>query len=247
MRATWTSFRPCSGRTWIVAHRGASTRYRESSPEAFESAIKRGVDAIETDVRRTADGVFVCHHDETLRRTAKVERAIADLTLAELSNLAPDYTQPLVQVLARLRGRCNVLLDLKLNGEDDIDALVGLLEASGIDDTVAVGVRSLRTHALLLRRSPELVQLGLLGNPEEALSFAEAGGKWIRYWEHEVTAARVAASHALGVPVLVMVGGDGVGRSVGEIEAWRVPLLLASGADGLMLNEPSIAIAAHKP
>lgn len=50
-------------RVSIVAHRGASARAQENTRPAFEAAIQIGADCIETDIRRTADGVLVLHHD----------------------------------------------------------------------------------------------------------------------------------------------------------------------------------------
>jgi glycerophosphoryl diester phosphodiesterase len=46
-----------------IAHRGYARAGRENSLEAFASAIVRGADAIELDVRRRPDGVLVVHHD----------------------------------------------------------------------------------------------------------------------------------------------------------------------------------------
>ena len=40
----------------VVAHRGASVEYPENTIEAFEAAIELGADAVEFDVRMTADG-----------------------------------------------------------------------------------------------------------------------------------------------------------------------------------------------
>ena len=143
LTASWTSFAPAEHGVWVVAHRGASARHRESSPEAFEAAIADGADAVETDVRRSADGVFVCHHDETLKRTAGLDAAVSDVTFDELRQLAPDQAVRLTDVPRRTKGRCNVLLDLKLHGEDEIRSLVDLLKAFKPDDGIAIGVRSL--------------------------------------------------------------------------------------------------------
>ena len=48
---------------YVAAHRGASASHPENTMEAFRAAIEMGVDQIETDVRRTSDGVLVCFHD----------------------------------------------------------------------------------------------------------------------------------------------------------------------------------------
>ncbi len=47
----------------IIAHRGASASARENTLEAFHLAVAQDADGIELDVRRTADGVIVVHHD----------------------------------------------------------------------------------------------------------------------------------------------------------------------------------------
>ncbi len=53
----------------IIAHRGASGEAPENTMPAFELALQQGADAIELDVRLTADGVPVVLHDPTLDRT----------------------------------------------------------------------------------------------------------------------------------------------------------------------------------
>jgi glycerophosphoryl diester phosphodiesterase len=50
----------------VIAHRGASRAERENTLDAFRRAAAMGSDAVELDVRRTADGVLVVHHDPEL-------------------------------------------------------------------------------------------------------------------------------------------------------------------------------------
>lgn len=52
-----------AGRPLVLAHRGASARAPENTLEAFALARDLGADGVELDVRRTADGVLVVHHD----------------------------------------------------------------------------------------------------------------------------------------------------------------------------------------
>ncbi len=47
----------------IVAHRGASAREAENTLEAFELAMASGAEAVEFDVRMTADGTPIVMHD----------------------------------------------------------------------------------------------------------------------------------------------------------------------------------------
>ncbi len=53
-------------RTQVLAHRGASRAERENSIAAFQRAAAMGSHAVELDVRRTADGVLVVHHNPEL-------------------------------------------------------------------------------------------------------------------------------------------------------------------------------------
>ena len=46
------------------AHRGASAYAPENTMSAFLLGIKQGANGIETDVRRTKDGVLVLFHDD---------------------------------------------------------------------------------------------------------------------------------------------------------------------------------------
>ncbi|WP_030559609.1 glycerophosphodiester phosphodiesterase family protein, partial [Streptomyces exfoliatus] len=51
-----------------VAHRGDPYRARENTLRSVRSAVERGADAVEVDVRVTRDGVPVLLHDSTLER-----------------------------------------------------------------------------------------------------------------------------------------------------------------------------------
>lgn len=76
-----------AARPLVVAHRGASADAPENTLAAFELAGRQGADGIEFDVRLAADGVPVCIHDETLRRTASLDTAVSSLTSLELARL----------------------------------------------------------------------------------------------------------------------------------------------------------------
>jgi glycerophosphoryl diester phosphodiesterase len=68
----------------VIAHRGASGYAPENTLPAFELAIAQGADALELDVRLTADGVPVVIHDSTLVRTIGPRTRVGDLTVEQL-------------------------------------------------------------------------------------------------------------------------------------------------------------------
>ena len=71
----------------IVAHRGASHEAPENTLAAFKRAWALGCEAVELDVRVTADNQVVVIHDATTLRIGGVDRRVADQTLAELQQI----------------------------------------------------------------------------------------------------------------------------------------------------------------
>lgn len=56
----------------VIAHRGASGWAPEGTTPAYLLAREMGADYLEADLQRTADGVVVVFHDDTLARTTNV-------------------------------------------------------------------------------------------------------------------------------------------------------------------------------
>ncbi len=99
----------------VVAHRGASEDAPEHTLAAYRKAIEDGADALECDVRLTADGHLVCVHDRRVNRTSNGRGAVSSLELADLATLdfgswkadvsdteAPDLDATSVLTLERL-------------------------------------------------------------------------------------------------------------------------------------------------
>lgn len=83
-------------RPLVIAHRGASGYLPEHTLAAYELAVRMGADFIEPDLQRTADGVLVAMHDDTLGRTTDADAVlgprdggwrVADCRWAELQRL----------------------------------------------------------------------------------------------------------------------------------------------------------------
>ncbi|MFE9813947.1 glycerophosphodiester phosphodiesterase [Streptomyces sp. NPDC005773] len=71
----------------VIAHRGASDDAPEHTLAAYRKAIEDGADALECDVRLTADGHLVCVHDRRVNRTSNGRGAVSALELNELAAL----------------------------------------------------------------------------------------------------------------------------------------------------------------
>ncbi len=101
---------------WLVAHRGDPAHAPENTLASFRSAIRKGAKAVEMDVRRTADGVWVAFHDPTLKRTTGRSGRLNRLPWRDLTRVeAGGEPIPCVSdVLAICRSKgVEVFLDVK--------------------------------------------------------------------------------------------------------------------------------------
>lgn len=89
-------FRAPAGRALIIAHAGGLGLRPENTSGAFSNAVALGCDLLELDVRLTADGHLVTHHDATVDRTSDGSGLVLTQTLAELRRLdfAHHFTPP---------------------------------------------------------------------------------------------------------------------------------------------------------
>ncbi len=171
----------------MVGHRGALALAPENTFAAFRLAEEIGVDAIEFDVQRTADGVPIVIHDATLDRTTSGHGAVRENTWSTIRALdagswsSPRYAGERVPSLEALLGwarerTIGLVLELKQpapgDGRPRDDALVGSaldeLAASGLTDrtllisfdhpSIAEAIaREPRARTALLTEGPALV------------------------------------------------------------------------------------------
>ncbi|WBQ11942.1 glycerophosphodiester phosphodiesterase family protein [Hyphomonadaceae bacterium BL14] len=111
------------GAALISAHRGGwGPGYPENAIETAAYTLSRGPMILEIDVRRTADGVIIALHDDTLERTTNGAGAVSEMDFADLADVrlvdqdgaVTDFAIPaLEEVLDWARGRAFVQLDVK--------------------------------------------------------------------------------------------------------------------------------------
>ncbi|MFN2316193.1 MAG: glycerophosphodiester phosphodiesterase [Gemmatimonadales bacterium] len=99
----------------VIAHRGASGLRPENTIAAFLLARELGADGIELDVRLSADGVVMVHHDPTLDRTTDRTGRLDRLTAAELGGVDAGQGEGIPTLAAALdaAGGLPVLIELK--------------------------------------------------------------------------------------------------------------------------------------
>ncbi|MER7959008.1 glycerophosphodiester phosphodiesterase [Streptomyces sp. NPDC096030] len=133
----------------VVGHRGDPYRVRENTLASIVSAIEAGADAVEVDVRLTADGVPVLLHDDTLKRLWGHDRPLSSVSLAELGELTYDGVPTLREALIAA-GPYRLMLDLPGGNEDSVRRIVGTVRECGAAERVyycAGGVAMLQVRA----------------------------------------------------------------------------------------------------
>ncbi|MFI2379311.1 glycerophosphodiester phosphodiesterase [Streptomyces sp. NPDC018964] len=109
-----------------VAHRGDPYRVRENTLASLRSALHRGADAVEVDVRLTRDGVPVLLHDGTLKRLWGHDRPLSSLSWEEVRGVTDDGVPTLSDALAATDGG-RVMIDLP--GEPGVRAVRRIVDA----------------------------------------------------------------------------------------------------------------------
>ncbi|MFJ4003244.1 glycerophosphodiester phosphodiesterase [Streptomyces sp. NPDC090023] len=146
--------------TWTaVAHRGDPYRFRENTLASLRSALDRGADAVEIDVRLTRDGVPVLLHDDTLKRLWEIDRPLSSLTASQVTELTAGGVPTLAEALSATEGT-RVMADL-CGGVTPRTAakILGVIRDAGAEDRVyySSGAQSLLT----LRAAAPTVELAL--------------------------------------------------------------------------------------
>ena len=124
---------PKSDYVFVISHRGDWRNFPENSLEAMNSAIEMGVDIVEIDIHRTADGELVVCHDRTINRTTNGKGKIKELTLDSLRNCrlraghnaVTRYKMPtLAEALDLCKDRALINIDKGVNYYDQILAML---------------------------------------------------------------------------------------------------------------------------
>ncbi|MGW2227426.1 glycerophosphodiester phosphodiesterase [Streptomyces formicae] len=118
-----------------VAHRGDPYRVRENTLPSLRSALERGADAVEIDVRLTGDGTPVLLHDDSLKRLWGYDRPLAALSAAEVAGLTEDGVPTLEAALKATDGH-RLMIDLPGATPAAVRTIVGVVADCGAAERV---------------------------------------------------------------------------------------------------------------
>lgn len=224
----------------VVAHRGASAHRAEHTAAAYDLALAQGADALELDVRATADRALVVVHDRTLERTAGCPHPVAGRTLAEIRAGCGDRAPlTLDDVLARYGARTRYLIELKdpepawAHLVADAVARHRLQERATLQSFDAAALRRVHDRAPWIDCAPLAMRRRGARTLDRLASFATGVGVWHR----QIDAGFVAAAHDRGLAVRAW--------TVNEPAAIR--RVVALGVDGVITDAPDVAASLTRP
>jgi glycerophosphoryl diester phosphodiesterase len=223
----------------LIGHRGVRGPAPENTAAAFELAFGAGLDGVETDVQRTADGVLVLFHDFTLDgqplwtyRLSDLRARVPDLaTLDDLFAVARRYPGTLLNLELKADG-------LRTGGLER--AAVQAIRASGLQDRILVSSFNPATLLKVRLLAPE-VRIGLLYAPDlPAWLRSGALAGWLHadaLHPHEslVTPELLARARAESVKVNTWTVNDPM----------RITSLHALGADAIIGDDPRVLLASR--
>jgi len=222
--------------TDVIAHRGAAPAERENTVAAFRRAVELGADGVELDVRPTADGALVVHHDPRLPDG----RPIVATDRADLPDHVPDLA-------AALDACAGVVVNVELKNDPAdpdfdpadrlADAVVELL-ASRPEPADRWLLSSFRRETIDRVRvlAPDLATAYLVTGADAAAIEAcrRHGHGTLHPWVGALTAAGVAAAKAAGLVVNTWTCNDAA--QARRVAAW--------GVDGIVTDAPDVIRAA---
>ncbi|MCW2921387.1 MAG: Glycerophosphoryl diester phosphodiesterase [Thermoleophilia bacterium] len=237
----------------VVAHRGYHPvdGPSENSLGAFQAAIDIGADVVESDIRRTKDGVLVLHHDAEFADG----RTIADLTYAELPLLPDGQRVPRLTEAADLMRRTGARFapELKEGGYErqvvtelaahmplsQVELIsfdrTAIKEVESIDPSIVTGL--LEPHLPVWLRDSALYPAALWVmdklNWHPSLSAAAKVGADYVSVEHRMASEKfIAEAHERGFAVHAWTVDDPV----------RMAELSNDGVDALVTNRSDLAL-----
>jgi glycerophosphoryl diester phosphodiesterase len=241
----------------VVAHRGASAQQPENTLAAFEAAARAGADAIELDVRLTADGVPVVLHDPDVSVTTDGRGQVHELTIEQIKQLdaargrGPGQEVPTLAEALEAAGRLGVSVDLEIKnlpGEPAFDSpREAVLEATlevlrRAELTVPILITSF--NWLTIERSRELAPDVATGFLSIAPVDAWAALLYVRQHGHGFVLPQTPAVLAAGADFVRQAHDEGirVGTWVADDED-ELATLFEWRVDAVAANDPAHAVA----
>jgi glycerophosphoryl diester phosphodiesterase len=141
-------------RCLVIPHRGGAGEVPENTWAGAEHTAGLGLPWMETDLRRSADGVVVLSHDPDLGRSAGRTEPISALTWKELSGLDVGDGRPPVRLDDLLYAFPDLRINVDLKEPGVVQDALQVVRMAGALERVRFASFSARRLAVLRRQEP---------------------------------------------------------------------------------------------
>jgi glycerophosphoryl diester phosphodiesterase len=233
----------------VVGHRGDKLFAPENTLSSFKQAAEKGADAVEFDVKLTADRRVIILHDQTVDRTTNGSGNVAKLTLEAIKKFDagiqypghfPGETIPTLEEVFATVGK-RLLMNIELTnystpGDGLVSEVVDLVKRHGLEDRILFSSFfpwNLHNAGKLLPNVPRalLTMRGLKGY--FGRSFGWHGDySALNPYMTDVNEGLVSRLHAAGK----------------RVNAWTVTLesdikrMIGLGVDGIITGDPALTL-----
>jgi glycerophosphoryl diester phosphodiesterase len=236
--------------TVIVAHRGDKAHAPENTLSAFRQAAEKGADAVEFDVKLTADRQVIVIHDQTVDRTTNGHGDVRRMSLAALRDLDagvqfpgayPGEKIPTLDEVFEILGKrlyMNVeLTNYATSGDELVPKVVELVKKHEMQERVIFSSflpRNLQTAHRLLPEVPcgLLTLSGPMGWPGRTFGWRNECYAALHPYIVETNPGLVNRVHAAGKRLNVWTVND-------EADMKR---MIGLGVDGIITDDPALAL-----
>ncbi|MEW6052533.1 MAG: glycerophosphodiester phosphodiesterase [Nitrospirota bacterium] len=213
-----------------IGHRGAKAYETENTLESFSKAIELGANAIELDVRMSADDQVIVSHDDSLKKVYAKDTLIRGATLQELKALTGGRIATLQEALHAIGRKVEkILVELKESGYEH--KVLEIIRQEELEDRVIL-VSFLGDALARVRALHPTIETGLvynrLGNPIEAA--LKVNARYLLPLYRFVHRRDIAKAHRSNLKVIVWTV-----NSRAEAENFA-----AKDADGIATDKPDI-------
>lgn len=233
----------------IIGHGGAGDFYPGNSRESIKQALKIGVDRIEIDLQRSADGDLVLVHDKALNVDGRMT-LVRNISTDKIRGLLPGLLM-IDELIDLNRDRVPLLLDVKLPGYER--EVVATIRRHNLAPTVAASSTYGNALQKLSRAVPEM-RLGLsTGHMATGIPIRAIRGVVTRTLRLVVPKPLVVAMEHFGATETMIQHRVCTARLVREVQnsgrrvyVWTVDRpdqmrrLIGMGVDGIISNRPDL-------
>ena len=203
-----------------IAHRGAPTLAPENTEAAFAAAVSAGADAVECDLRLSADGALVCHHDDTTGRVWDADLTVSETPLDRLQSLGlsagfrlafPGHRGvriPTFEQAVEAMGEARIFAEIKGDGIPVARALDAECKRLGITDRVTVISYDPAAVTHMAGLGYDCALLLSCASPTELLSADIPAGVAVDVNYGALTEAAVNELHSRGITVYCYTSED---------------------------------------